>query len=347
MLKLPKKNKDMFAQEKTDWNLLAKYFAGETNDGGNDVIAQWLEKSPANRKLFNNLKSDQKIMDTAPVRFNVDNAWDKLHKRIVDHDIIQEPVRKVIPVTQPNRYLITPFRIAASLLFLAIIGASLVFLASKGRSITVSTASNDRVRNITLPDGSAVYLNANTRLAYSKKFNQKTREVALEGEAFFEVSPDKNKPFLIRANGASIRVVGTSFNVNAKKGDSQVEVYVSTGIVEIFETGNQRNRIVLNPGFSGTISQQGITSEMISNENQLAWRTGNMDFSDTKLLEVVEILNNVYKAEIVCLEPGLDSTRINGSYRYQNDPLDTILNVICTQNHLKVEKSENKIYLSR
>jgi transmembrane sensor len=347
MWKLLKKYKDMPAQEKTDWNLLAKHFAGETNDVENDVIAQWLEKNPANRKLFNNLKSDQKIMDTAPVRFNVDNAWDKLHTRIVDHDMAQEPVSKIIPVTQPVRYLFTPFRIAAALLFLAVMGASLVYLTGRGRNISVSTASNDRVRNITLPDGSAVYMNANSRLVYSKKFNQKSREVTLEGEAFFEVTPDKNKPFLIRANGASIRVVGTSFNVNAKKGDSQVEVFVSTGIVEIYETGNQRNSLMLNPGFSGTISQQGMVSELISNENPIAWKTGNMDFSDTKLLEAVEILNNVYKVEIMCLETGLDSTRINGSYSYQHDPLDTILNVICVQNTLKVEKSQNKIYLSR
>jgi ferric-dicitrate binding protein FerR (iron transport regulator) len=294
---------------------------------------------------FNKLKSDQKIMDTMPERFNVDKAWDKLHNRLANHGEIPGTGAEAMPLTKHTWFLMTPFRIAASLLFLALIGASLFYLSIKAHNVTVTTTSNDRVRNITLPDGSSVYLNANTRLVYSKKFNRKSREISMVGEA--RSQPDKDKPFLINVNGACIKVVGTSFNVNAKNSNDQVEVYVSTGVVELFGSGNQENKVLLKPGFLGMISRNEIKSEQTNDENPLSWKTGNMNFQDTRLPEAVAILNNVFKAEIVCLEPALDTTRINGHYQYGKDPLETILNVICTQNHLRVGKSENKIYLSR
>ena len=106
---------------------------------------------------------------------------------------------------------------------------------------------------VTLPDGSTVYMNAGARLSYSKQFGRKNREVQLTGEAFFDVTPDKKRPFSISAGNAVIRVLGTSFNVNSSNKENQVEVYVSTGIVELSESGNQNNRVLIHPGNIGLI----------------------------------------------------------------------------------------------
>jgi transmembrane sensor len=334
----------MFSNHKINWNLLAKHFAGEANERETDAISQWYNLKPENRTLYNNLKSDLMLIDKMNKQFNVDNAWEKLHDRITAHENVSEPAETMLK-TQKFRLFFTPVRIAAALFSIALIGASLVFITVKFRNNTVVTSSVDKITNIKLPDGSSVYLNTDTKLSYSKKFNHKTREITLDGEAYFEVSPNKNRPFLIYADNACIRIVGTSFNVDTKETYQQVEVYVSTGIVELSEANNRDNGIVLKPGYLGTLNQNGLKSIKADNENSIAWKTRNMNFYDTQLSEVAKVLNDVYKVTILFSEQDMDTTRITGVY--QDDPLDEVLNIICTQNHFTIEKSDNKIYLVR
>lgn len=335
----------MFSKNKTDWSLLAKYMAGEANEKQTQSLAEWVNNNPENRALFNEIKSDWKIMDTMNIRFNVNDAWNKLHKRIITNGESTLTIDFNTRQRSSYRYFLTPMRIAASLLLLATLGISLVFITGRTEKVDVITAFNEKGKEITLPDGSLVYMNANTSLGYSKRFNKRTREVRLNGEAFFEVSPDKSKPFIIYADNARVKVLGTSFNVDARGNNDQVEVYVSSGIVELAEAGNQNNRILLQPGNIGLISHKEISAMRAKNENCIAWKTGNLTFHDTRLVEVTSLLNEIYNVKIVMHEPGLDTTRINGSY--QDDPLDDILKAICKQNHLTVEKSADMIYLSR
>jgi transmembrane sensor len=336
----------MFSKNKTDWSLLAKYLAGEADEKETRAVTEWIDNSPENRALFNETKSDWKIMDTMGTRFNTDNAWNKIHNRIITNDetIITRDI--ITKQRHSNWYFLTPARIAASLLLLAILGTSLVFITGRMQKVIVTAEFNGKGKEVTLPDGSLIYLNANTSISYAKHFSRKSREVKLYGEAFFEVSPDKRKPFIIFANNARVKVLGTSFNVDARGNSDQVEVYVSSGIVELSEARDQNNRILVRPGSIGMIINHEISAMKAENENIIAWKTGDLTFQDTRLTEVTSLLNEIYNVNIVIREPGLDTTRINGSYK--NDPLDDILNSICKQNTpLTIAKSADTIYLSR
>jgi len=284
------------------------------------------------------------LLDNMNKHFNVDNAWEKLHDRITSQGNVSEPTETL--QKKHNKWLfLSPLRIAATVLSLALVGVSLIFITEKTRNSTIISSTDDRITNVRLPDGSLVYLNTDTKIDFAKKFNSKTREISLDGEAYFEIAPDKNKPFLIFANNACIKIVGTSFNVDARGPDQQVEVYVSTGIVELSEAKNRDNGIILNAGYLGTLNRNELKTIKAENENSIAWKTRNMNFNDTRLSEVVEVLNDVYKVSILFREPDMDTTRITGVY--QDDPLDEVLNIICTQNHFTIEKSDNKIYLLR
>ena len=336
----------MFSKNKTDWNLLAKELAGEANEQEKQAVTEWLDKSPGNRALFQKLKSDWRIMDTMHVQFNVDKAWNKLQNRILD----SEPdlsVDRQMPEQRSWRLMLTPLRIAAAILFLALLGTTAGFLVTRSQRVNVSAAIDERGKSIVLPDGSKVYLNGNSTIRYAKSFNKRSRDIRLTGEAFFEVTPDKTKPFRILANTACIKVLGTSFNVNARGDDHGrlVEVYVSTGLVELSEADNANHTILLRPGNIGRLEASEVTALKAENENCIAWKTGMMTFNETRLSEVTPVLNQVYNVEIIIREPGVDTTRITGSYH--DDTLDRILEVICKQNHLTVEKSDNIIYLSR
>ena len=336
----------MFTKSKTDWGLLAKYLAGEANEKEKAAVDKWLGQSAENRAEFGKLRSDWKIMESMK-QFDVDNAWKKLHGRILENE---EPVLSDSGKSADLHRRMswgTPLRIAASLLLLIALGASIAIAVGRFRKVTITTSANERLKSVTLPDGSTVTMNGSTTLSYTKHFRRNTRNVTLTGEAFFEVTPDKSRPFIIHTDEAAIRVVGTSFNVDTKGSSSTVEVYVSTGIVEVYKPESRNNSVFLHPGELGTVSKNIINSKKASNENAIAWKTGRMDFRDIPLSEAVEMLNKMYDVNIILKAQGLASIRTVGEYRYPEEPLDTILRVFCQQNLLRIEKSDNKIYLSK
>jgi transmembrane sensor len=336
----------MFTKSKTDWSLLAKYLAGETNEKEKAAVENWLGRSAENRAEFGKLRSEWKIMESMK-QFDVDNAWKKLHGRIIENE---EPVLADSGKTTIMLHRMswgTPLRIAASLLLLIALGAFLAISVGKFQKVTITTAANERLKTVILPDGSTVTMNGSTTLSYNKHFRRNTRNVFLTGEAFFQVTPDKSRPFIIRADDAAIKVVGTSFNVDTRGTSSSVEVYVATGIVEVYKPESRNNSVFLHPGEIGTVSKNMINSKTASNENAIAWKTGRMDFRDIPLSEAVGMLNKMYNVNIILKAGELASIKTVGEYRYPEEPLDTILRIFCQQNLLRIEKSNNKIYLSK
>ena len=334
----------MILKNKTNWNLLAKFMAGETNAKESNAVETWAEKSPENKALSHEINTDWQKMDRMNARFDVDKAWSKFNNRLsAESKTVELPVpsRKT-----PRIYFTLPMRVAASLLFLALLGISVVEITNKLKQVTVTASVEEKGKAVELPDGSSVYLNAGARLSYAKQFGRKNRQVQLSGEAFFDVKPDKSHPFRISAGNAVIRVLGTSFNVNSGNKNNQVEVYVSTGIVELSENGNQNNSVLIRPGNIGLIENSKINLSMAENANSIAWKTGAMTFIDAPLTEVIALLNNVYNVNITLKGDGIDTIRINGSY--QGDPLEGILDVISAHNpQLVIAKSEDTIYLSQ
>lgn len=333
----------MLFKKKTNWNLLAKYVAGETNSKESEAVKLWADKSPANQALLREIKSDWQMMDSMDDRFNVDVAWNKLHSRITGE---QGRVVEMPGIRNRRINYSLPVRIAASIVLLAILGLAVVTTTSRLQRVTVANESTTQNRVVKLPDGSTVHLNNNTKLNYSKKFGKNNRDITLTGEAYFEVTPDTEKPFRIFAGNACVKVVGTSFNVNTRNTKGTVEVYVESGLVELSENGNQKNSIMLHPGNMGVISQKSLKSIQAENTNCLAWKTRSMTFTDTPLLEVISLLNDVYNVNIKAEGEGIDTVRINGSY--ENDQLDDILRVISQHNpQLTIAKSDDTIYLSQ
>jgi len=335
----------MLFNKKINWNLLAKYVAGEANVEEAGAIKAWAAKNSDNLALLQDVKNDWKKMDTMNARFNVDNAWDKLNDRIG----AGKPADKEEPVKKQRRllrgYFNIPMQIAASVIFLVILGLAISSVTGSLQKVEVIAALNETGKVIELPDGSMVTLNGNTKLSYTKSFGKRQRKVMLDGEAFFNVSADKSKPFRIFAGNACVKVLGTSFNVNSRKNLNQVEVYVASGVVELSEIENQNNRVVLHKGNIGLIDNKDILLENAENANSIAWKTNALTFHGTRLTEVIQVLNEMYHVKIIINDPGVDKQQISGSY--QGDPLNEILEVICLQNHLSIAKSADTIYLSR
>jgi len=203
---------------------------------------------------------------------------------------------------------------------------------------------------IELPDGSVATLNHDTKINYPDKFSGNTREVQIEGEAFFEVRPDPVHPFIIRAGKATIKVLGTSFNVNAYPGNEDVEVVVETGKVQLTRMSNgttPASEIILDPGDRGILAghEEELKKGRNDNPNFLSWKTRDFVFNKTSLKEVIEQLNKVYQVRVKAGDPQVERLRI--SARFEGRSLDFILKVISMTHDLKVIQTEENYILQR
>jgi transmembrane sensor len=242
-------------------------------------------------------------------------------------------------------------RVAAALLVAALLSvAGYEMVSNRAASVKILeiSSADQVVKSFQLPDGTLVSLNSNTQLKYPKRFGKDTREVTIEGEAFFEVKPNKNKPFIIHAGNAQIKVLGTSFNVSAYPRARLVEVIVETGKVQVsnkLTVTEQTNELILDPGDKGTLvySSNALLKTTNQDPNFMAWKTNNLIFRATSLNEVIRNLEKVYKVNIRLADPKLNGLLLTAHF---NDyPLDFILKVIETTFQMETKKNNGHYIL--
>jgi len=242
-------------------------------------------------------------------------------------------------------------RVAAAILvavLLSVAGYEIVANRSASPKMLEISSTDQIVKSFILPDGTLVSLNSNTQLKYPKKFGKETREVSIEGEAFFEVKPNKNKPFIIHAGNAQIKVLGTSFNVSAYPRAKLIEVIVETGKVQVLNNLTEpklTNELILNPGDKGTLvfSSNALLKTTNQDPNFMAWKTHNLIFRATSLSEVIGNLEKVYKVNI-----RLDNPKLNGlllTAHFNDYPLEFILKVIETTFQMETQKIDGQYIL--
>jgi ferric-dicitrate binding protein FerR (iron transport regulator) len=273
---------------------------------------------------------------------NVDDAWNKVSSRI-DTAAADEG-------RAPSKILFmrsTLMRVAAiALLLLGISAAAIYFTTSDSlsRKIVVATSSSQVNYRVSLPDGSSIFLNRNSELTYHSNFGKHSRAVSLAGEAFFDIAHDPSKPFTIDAGKASIKVVGTSFNVITSNPDSAVEVFVRTGKVMLTDNTGDKS-LLLEPGFVGTMDSKVSEKKINSNQNYLSWQTKKLDYNGQTLDIVFRDLKRVYNMDIVADDPSI----LNETWviTIDNRSQETIVQLICGSFTLGYSKDGDVYHLVR
>jgi ferric-dicitrate binding protein FerR (iron transport regulator) len=325
-----------------DWDLIAKYYADECTQEEIDSLNIWIADNDKNEQIFNQVKQDLELINitNSMNKVNVDSAWEKVKNRIQEADENGSVISKgrTINFSRVLKY-------AAMAVILLGVG----FITNK---IHQNTTNNELVeylshteqgKELTLPDGSTVVLNANSKILFDKVFANNERRVVLEGEAFFDVTKNTNKPFIIETNDAEVKVLGTSFNVNANLPNKQVEVFVKTGLVQLSDASNSSNKILIEPGNIGILDNKEITKHANIDVNKIAWKTKEIVFKEERLDDVLKTLNKVYNANIVCSDQVVLNLKYTSTFKDQE--IDSILNVICMTFNLKVDYADNKIKL--
>lgn len=169
-----------------------------------------------------------------------------------------------------------------------------------------------------LSDGSVVFLNSDSRLKYPVVFSQEKREVYLEGEAYFEVSPDENHPFVVHTSGLSVNVLGTGFNVMAYRNEERAEVTLVHGKVRVKSAGGNA---VLRPDeqlvYHYSTNNQTIHQVMAS--KYVSWTEGVLAFDGMSLEELTNKLSRWYDVEFFFTSEQLKTLKFTGAFMKYND----------------------------
>ena len=324
-----------------DIELIARHLSGESSVSEEKELMRWLAEDPDHTKLLDQYRSVWeklgRIKSVAGI--DLDAEWHVLESRMEESDkvITLQPVRK----RSASFYV---GRIAVVAMLAVILTFTGIYTVNRFGYKTLATM--DQPEELVLPDGSTVTLNYFSSLKYPRRFSGEMRKIELEGEGFFEVESDPEHPFVINTRDVDIRVLGTSFNVNAYNENAAVEVTVKTGEVAVTRHGEVPRTIILKPGNKGVYKKTDETLEITReiDKNYLAWKTKNFVFEDQTLLDVSKQLSKVYQAEIIIASDSLKNARITTAFNDQS--LDAILNVLSATLDLDVRKSNGQIILS-
>lgn len=333
--------------ENFDWELIAKHLNKEISDHEKAELKAWLSKSQNQAEV----EQTQTMLDEIDTfyqakQFDSQKAWTNVNAQLNPQQKNEQPQRNV-----QKRFFATFYKYAAVVvvaLLLGTIGYYVGFRNEIPAGYNQLVSENSQILNeYVLPDGSVVSLNSNSKLLYPEQFEGDIREVTIIGEAFFDVKRNPEKPFVINAGDAQVKVLGTSFNVCAYPGAKTVEVVVKTGKVQVINTANvnpdDASEVFLTPGEKGTLftGKQLLEKSVNSNPNFLSWKTQHLIFDEVPLSEVVRCLEKTYHISVELAEPELNDLVYKG--HFDEKPVEFVLDVIRLTFNLDVA-GENKHY---
>ncbi len=307
---------------------------GEADADETAAVQKRLTEDAVYKKYFDQFKSIWDGSKNIAVQSATDEnaAWQRFKNRVTYQH------QNAAPLQQKK---FGWMKVAASIIALIGIGVISFLMINKENPVKeIAFQSLQQVVNDTLSDASVVTLNKNSTLTYPEKFKGKTRTVALKGEAFFTITPNKEKPFIIAVNDVQVKVVGTSFNI--KEANGNTEIVVETGIVQVTKNGKT---VALNAGEKIIVAEgnTALAKENVKDKLYNYYRTKEFVCDETPLWKLVEVLNEAYDANIVITNNTIKNLPITTTFL--DESLDQVLLVISETFNITVTKKDNRIIL--
>lgn len=291
--------------------ILLKYIAGKASQQEKEEVATWIDANTANFEEFMSLRKSYDAF--------IWQDTDKFSKKT-------KTIFSFRPVTQ--RIL------RAAAVFVLVFGLSYVMLQIFPKEAiemqTVYVPAGQRTF-VTLADGTTVWVNGKSTLTFPSQFSSCTRNVELDGEAYFDVRHDPKKEFIVSTpHQSTIKVLGTKFNVKAYKEAVEVITTLVEGKVNFeFNNASQQSQYIMMDSGQKLVyySQNGKTElYTTTGERELAWKDGKIIFRQTSLRDALDILADRYNAEFIVRENVPDDDSFSGTFTNRN--LEQILNFI-------------------
>lgn len=306
--------------------LLIRYLQGTGDSQSLQQLLEIVRKSENKKSELARLKAiyDSLSVQVDALKFPIDASWEKMRQKIDSGKIVEKPNGSIF------RRIIIQWPYVAVFLLVVLLTGQYFYYQDKDQPIeslesyTRFVVEKDGGKSsLFLPDGTKVLLNAGTTIQYPTQFDQKERTVILEGEGYFEVVKNEQKPFIVRLKGYDVKVLGTVFNVKAYPDMDYSTTSLISGKVFLtsYDTeGVVCNEQILQPSETARIDKQsGIITTFRGDEDfQLAWTKGLYKFKDKPFSEVVAELERLYDVTILIEDEKLAQAIFTGSFVLEN-----------------------------
>ena len=295
--------------------LITNYLSGEAKQTEKDELKSWIDESPVNKRLF---EENQRIWEKSQLYFSASEISSDRQK--INEQISRQTYKTTKIIGFPSWF----YKVAAILALPIMLGIGWYLGSSQtGRETQMCevTAPKGQISKCVLTDGTEVWLNAGSTIKYNPAFNYKTREVKLDGEAYFKVSKNKDKAFIVNTKYAQIKVLGTVFNLKAYSGENKVETTLEEGSVEFSLKGSATKPVELKPGEQVVynISEKKITVGKVETYLHMAWKDGKFVFKDANLQVIIQELEKLYGVRIHLENDSLLKLRFRGMFEYDQN----------------------------
>lgn len=305
--------------------LLYKFFAGTATFEEKERIMLWMESAPDNKQFF--LK-ERKLYNAVLLNS--------------DHAEIEQAVKKQQHWMHSG--IMRFVRIAAMIVLAFGLGYFAQDWDTDGHvpMQTIAVPAGQCV-NITLPDGSNIWLNAQTTIQYPISFNKCERMIKLDGEAYFEVAKDAKRPFIVNTKECRVEVLGTKFNVDAYSYRDKFETVLMEGAVKVSMLNNPSETVSLKPDVKVYRSNGRLLTEKMNNFERYRWKEGLICFQNEPFNVVMEDFEKFYGLKIVVNNQKVTKYLYTGKFK-QTDGIDYALSLLQKNIHFTYQRDrENHV----
>ena len=291
-------------------DILYKFFEGNASFEEEAAVKQWMEESAENRlaflkerKLFDAmlLLGTEEIIKNGKKRFSINLS--SLRTELIK-------IAAVVAITLGGSYFYYQSSLEKELMAMQ----------------TITVPAGQRI-NITLVDGTNVWLNARTSLSYPVKFGKNNRQVVLDGEAYFDVTKDKSKPFIVQTDNYNVEVLGTQFDVNAYSETGEFETTLMSGSVKVASVSDSTQKITLKPNNKVFLQDGKLHVTAVDDYNPYRWKEGLICFKNETFTSIMKDFEKYYGLTIQVKNKNVFKYVYTGKFR-QTDGIDYALRVL-------------------
>jgi len=302
--------------------LLIRYITGDATADEKSCIAEWLDTDPENMREF--------------------LAFRKLYDITLWHEDNPEVQKQnpSISTFKIRKFLVGALKVAA-IFAVAFLGARYLQPISPAFTPvamqTIHVPAGQRAE-LTLTDGTKVWLNAKTTFVFPNHFTANSRNVTLDGEGYFDVASNKNQPFIVKTEKYDVKVWGTQFNVMAYTGNPIFETSLLEGSVELLSPGTEKGLLIL-PNERIFLKNNRLVRAPINNFNHFLWKEGLISFDNESFPEMADKLELYFDLKINLKNDQILNNRYTGKFRMK-DGVEHILKVLQLSNKFRFKIDE-------
>lgn len=307
---------------------VSEYYSGEED---HERLKKDLESDSGSKELFH----------------WIDLFWNRFKPKTENTENIQKRTYEKISAGQPPESLfgLRAVKYAAAVL-LALSVTSVAYYFFRGNVQLIEVASGiGEMKEVELPDGSKMWLNAQSYVRYPEKFKGELREVTMKGEVYFEVEQNKQHPFVVHSDHIQVKVLGTAFLVSDHVNEPVISTYLAKGSIEL-ELKELKKTMKLIPGDEVSFDPKALTYTRINNPHLSvdSWRFGKLSFYNASLFEIARKLERKFGKEIV-VDETIGNTKFTADF--ESETLEQILDFFRVGSQLQYATTESGYIITK